>query len=135
MKALKLNISAVIFICILIIAGCSDNIISPIVESGSRTESLQIKNKNNSFIRTYTLQAGESVFLDSNITSLRLINSCWISNCNQRRQGLFISTSIIDPPNSLPCSWKNYSLPDLLIDNISGREITFEIQLTGISSN
>ncbi|MFZ1322641.1 MAG: hypothetical protein WAT71_13875 [Ignavibacteria bacterium] len=137
MKTSKLVIALVIFVSQMVVTGCNDNLTSTIVSNSDKSQQLKSNIDGEDFYSaTISLQPGESVFLDSNVTSLSGINSYSISNCSLLKKTVFISTSVFDPPGSMECEWEtyeNYLIPDLSIQNISRRKMNVEVLLNGVS--
>jgi hypothetical protein len=136
MKALKVYTGILIMVCLSILSACSDNITSPVSSGSQETEVFKAVNTKNldSYSSLISVKPGESIFLHSDITNLKSITDYSISNCETFTKNLFISASNIDGSQSLPCSSNGYSLDDLLIENRSGQEKTFEVKLSGESS-
>ncbi len=81
------------------------------------------------------MSPGESIFLDSSVTSLRWIRGYMISNCNTKE--LFISSSNLDQSGGLACRWRtdnNFMLADLSIQNVSNEKLKVQVVLTGVSA-
>jgi hypothetical protein len=138
MKTIKYSVSSLLLMAFVILAGCNENLTSP---SFSHIEGPSVS-RNESGDNTYTakmsLQIGEAVWLNSKVTSLARINGYKISNCNSVSRNLFVSSSSVDGNQSLPCSWKssnNFMLEDLVMENVSGRKITIEVNLSGTGVN
>lgn len=148
MKTLKSMLAITILIVVSVIAGCDDNLSSPrefiytenqITEQGANQpqdkHSSTTKWQTKSISTIITLGPDESVYLNSEVTLLSNITAYTILNCNLVRQELHITSSSIDGPYSLPCSWKttsNFMIDDLSIQNVSKSNKTIKIFLKGI---
>ncbi len=140
MKTLNIYISFFIFICISIIAGCNDNLISPISNeqvSINKSDS-QMDLDESSYNSKFTLNPGETKVLSYDNTNLILIYSYSVSNCNPVSRDLLISSSLQADSTSLPCYWKrhgNFAFEDLSIKNIGSQKKTISVSLQGVTLN
>ena len=137
MKSLKNFFWSLTIVILGIVAGCSDFVSSPdISTSNSVTKPEQIV-RGDSYTAKYSLNPGQSLFLDSTVTSIRWIKGYSISNCNGTRE-LYISASNLDQSGTLPCSWRtnsSFMMADLSIQNTSNQKLTVEVYMIGVSSN
>lgn len=140
MKAIKLYIPSLILTCLVMIASCSDNIISPGIDESAmlnQTDS-QMNLEENSYNAKISLSPGETIVFHYGNTNLILIHSYTISNCYIVTEDLFISSSMHADSTSLPCRWKksgNFAFEDLSVKNISNEKKLISVRLRGYTLN
>ena len=142
MKTIKTYTSVLFFICISIIAGCSDSIVSN-ENTGSPT--LRAYNSDSPanleeavYNGKFSLNPGETIHLNYENTNLILIHSYSVSNCSMASRDLLIRSSMQADSTSLPCSWKkhgSFAFEDLSVKNISPLKKTVSVNLWGLTLN
>ncbi len=137
MKSIKLYTGSFILICLSMIAGCSDYLITPDSKEPSAISSpdLQMNFDEGVFNEKIKLNPGESIMFHYGNTGLILINSYNVSNCTIGSRDLTIRSSIQADSNSLPCNWKkqgSFAFEDLTIKNVSSLRKTISVNLRGL---
>lgn len=139
MKTIKIYTSILLFICISIISGCNDNLVSPEnAETSLRSNNSDSPaNLEEGFYNgKFSIGPGEILRLNYDNTNLILIHSYSISNCSMVSRDLLIRSSNQADSSSLPCNWKkqgSFAFEDLSIKNISSEKKEISVSLKGLT--
>lgn len=140
MKAIKICTGTIVSICLIILAGCSDNLVttSNIEPTLASSTDSMMGLEDNSYFAKFWLSPGETQVFHYGNTNLILIHSYSVSNCNMVSRDLLIRSSNQADSTSLPCSWKkqgSFAFEDLSVKNISSQKKTISVSLRGLTFN
>ncbi len=135
MKTLKNICIILILTSFAFITGCSENLNGP-TGSGinADTPDAQANKKvpSNYFSTKLTLKPGESTNFSKRNTGISLFQVISLRDCSDSKRFLEIIGSIGDIAYVLNCSSKGISVTDILITNVSSRELDVEVNLYGL---
>lgn len=135
MKTLK-TLTAIIIICTLnVIAGCSDDIISPTVQSSVTEKNSFTKNESSDDIERYhsniSLKPHDSYTYTYENTGYYKFNSISILNCGNTKGSLDISGYSDDQAFVLGCNSKGFDAWSITIVNTTRESVNLDVFLSG----
>jgi hypothetical protein len=134
MKNLKSVAAAVIFSVLTFIAGCSDQIISPVSQSNGPdkvTSSGEAKTKADVYHTVISLKPRQVYTFDSQNTIFKSFNSISVLNCGDTKSGIEIFGYSNDAVMVLGCNSKDFYAYSITVENRTSASVDLDVFLTG----
>ena len=135
MKTLK-SVKAIAVICVLsFLAGCSDQLISPVTQNTGSDHKINIAEENTKDVLRYqskiSLKPNESYSFSYESTGFYSFNSISVLNCGDIKSGLDISGYMDDQAIILDCNSTGFYVWSITIVNTTGEAVDLDVTLTG----
>jgi len=133
MKTLKILSGIIAVSAIMILIGCTEEN-SP-VSSGKDGITIPLQSESkvpaDHFEKTFTLKNGESTCFNKSNTGIALFRAMSIRGCDEVKKVLDITGNIGDIAFQLNCNSKGFNAQQIIMKNVSGREIEVDLLLYG----
>ncbi|MEO8664761.1 MAG: hypothetical protein ABI462_04625 [Ignavibacteria bacterium] len=135
MYTFKIYRTAILMLVLSILAGCSDEITSPVTESGGHETAIkqeaQENLSTNFFHGKVLLKPRQSYSFSYENTGFYRFNAVSVTNCEDIKNDIEVTGYMDDEAITLGCSTKDFWVKSITVTNISGHKTEIDIYLTG----
>lgn len=137
MKKIKSTITAVMFMVLAIMTGCSDQIVSPFSQSTGPeavSNAPGIKKNPDVFYSKITLKPRQVYTYSTSNTIFSSFNSISVLNCGDTKSSIEILGYINDVVMVLGCNTKGFIANSITVQNKTQKSIELDVFLTGVQN-
>lgn len=137
MNTFKIIKTTILITVLTILAGCSEEITSPVTAGKNQDRGnpeVQENLSTNVYHSKFTLYPHESYSFGYENTGFYSFNSISVPNCEEIKDGIEVTGYLDDEALLLECSSKGFWVSSIMITNITGNKSEIDIYLTGSKS-